>query len=210
MPTQFCPQLERLVAEWLHSPYARDIHMTDAPLNQILQSIEPLQANGLRRSVLDWRDHWITELEIQLVRDSRSLIADLRFQHSKVPAHAKIPPFKQLMYKEALDALKEIVTNVVDLWLKELDRRLPAAAKRELILLMRSHNISGLADRVELDFGTHLSILNLDSATELSHVVHTDNWEKSIIDVCLTGQDAILPILRKQIETVARALNCRF
>ena len=184
--------------------------MTDAQLNQILQSIEPLKANGLRRSVLDWRDHWITELEIQLVRDSRSLIADLRFQHSKVPSHATVPILKHMLGKEALDALTNNVTNVVDLWLNELDCRLPAAAKKELILLLRSHNISGLADRVELDFGTHLSVLNLDSAKELLQVVHTDNWEKSIIDVCLTGQDAILPILRKQVETVARALNCRF
>lgn len=184
--------------------------MNFAELDHFLQPIEPLQANGLRRSVLDWRDHWITELEIQLVRDCRSLIADLHFQHSKVPALAKVRPFKHILGNEALDALKDKITNVVDLWLEELDRRLPAAAKRELILLLRSQNISGLADRVELDFGTHLSALNLDSAKELLQVVHTDNWEKSIVDVCLTGQDAILPMLRKQIEAVARALNCRF
>ena len=99
---------------------------------------------------------------------------------------------------------------VVDLWLKELDRRLPAAAKTELVLLLRSHNISGLTDRVELEFGTQLSVWNLDSAKKLLQAADTDEWEKSVTDVCLTGHDAILPTLREEVEDVARALKCRF
>ena len=184
--------------------------MTDASLDHILQSTEPLQANDLRRSVLDWRDHWIAELELQLVRDTRSLISDLHFQRSKVPAHARVPVVKDILSKEALETLTHNISTVVELWIKELDRRLPAAAKRELILLLRSHNISGLVDRVELELGTHLSVWNLDSVEKLLQEARKDNWEKSIPGVCLAGPDAILPGLRKQIETVARELNCRF
>lgn len=108
--------------------------MSDTALQVTTPTDTPiLLAGSVRRTVLDWRDHWLAETELALSRDVQGLLVDLENLFAQSPISEVIMGIGEKSRKRIDQALL--------LWMDEVQERLLDRALAELRFSLRSEHL---------------------------------------------------------------------
>ncbi|MWP36108.1 hypothetical protein GQY15_00650 [Rhodobacter sphaeroides] len=93
---------------------------------------------SIRRTVLDWRDCWLSEAELMLHQEAHALIVDL-----------EDVVFKKVKLPESLLGIRETTRNLIEqtlaLWINEVQERLVDRAHAELRFALRNERLPEVA-----------------------------------------------------------------
>ena len=171
--------------------------MSDTLLNEILARLTLLQASSLRRTVLDWRDHWLTETEYLLTREARSLAVDLEAIHndwSYFDMELTAP------WQKGPD--KNRIEDLFNIWAEELEAKL-LVAKSELRFALRDEKVPELDVVIgELTNG-RLSLQSIPATETLRLGVCESDWKQSLEKIIIENDDSFLEEIRRQVRKIA-------
>ena len=170
--------------------------MHDASLKEFFENLTPVQASSLRRTVLDWRDHWLAESEIQLTRDARSLAVDLEAIHGNRSYYDWVAgPSRRTKRK---------IEGLIDIWKSELDGRLLEVAKTELRFAFRNEQGSDLNMAIGNLVNGRLSMKTiLATDNDIHPEIIKSDWVRYLNERILENSNSFLEVIRLHIRQIA-------
>lgn len=174
--------------------------MSDTALQVTTPTVTPtLLAGSIRRTVLDWRDHWLAETELTLNREVQALFVDLEDLFARSSLSEVIMGIGETSRKRIDEALK--------LWVGEVQERLLDRAHAELRFSLRSEHLSqeALASLMQ----NRLVLTETPLLEKLRKASETKDWARIRELVVGPKSDSILLEITASIRGLAASVMKR-